>query len=108
LDTPGTARLSVLMTFAGWPAPASSSSVASKIELAGKTVRSSNLAVPVMALSGLNGAAFGAFCVLDPVSDDRPFAQPATPNSKNSVKNASKVHDAARHALWVLGFFHVL
>jgi hypothetical protein len=54
-DTPGAGLTWMPMIFVGKPAPASSSSVASKIELAGKMVRSRNLAVPVMALSGLGG-----------------------------------------------------
>jgi hypothetical protein len=59
-DTPGAGLTSIPMILVGKPAPASSSSVASKIELAGNRVRSRNRAVPVMALSGWGGGALGA------------------------------------------------
>ena len=97
-DTPGAGRLSVLITFAGTPTPATSSRVASKIELAGSTVRSRNLAVPLRLLFLAVGA------VVAPGEGDL-FAQPA---SVIKSMNPSSVHDAARHALWVALFFHAV
>lgn len=102
-DKPGTGRLSVLMTLACSPAPVSSARVASKIELAGSTVRSRNLAVALMALSGggdEDDAGDG-----DAVGDGRMFAQPVAPNTANNANSTSKVHDAARQALRVTRCF---
>ena len=100
-DRPGTARLSVLITFADPPMPADSSSVASKIEFAGSTVRSTNLAVPLRLLF----LAVVALVTPGVPNEDSLFAQPAS--AIKSIQPSS-VHDAARHALWVARLFHVV
>ena len=91
----------MLITFAGTPAPATSSRVASKIEFAGSTVRSRNLAVPLRLLF----LADGALVAIVAPGNDSPFAQPASPIK--SIKPRS-VQDAARHARWVALFFHAV
>lgn len=80
------------MIFVGRPAPASSSSVASKIELAGRTVRSRNLAVPLMALSGVGGGALGATGGL---------TQPASTTSESIAQTATSIRVAARSGVCV-------
>ena len=100
-DRPGTARLSVLITFADPPMPPDSSSVASKIEFAGSTVRSLNFAVPLRVLFFV-GDALAA--LLEPGKDGA-LIQPA--NAITSI-NPSNVHEAARQALWVALFFHTV
>ena len=100
-DRPGTARLSVLITFADPPMPPDSSSVASKIEFAGSTVRSTNLAVPLRLLFLADGLLVATVAP----GNDGPFAQPASPI--NSIQPSS-VQDAARHALWLAQLFHAV
>lgn len=87
--TPGAGLTSMPMIFVGKPAPASSSSVASKIELAGRIVRSRNLAEPLMALSGVGGG------VLGPAGR---LTQPDRMSSDKTAKRIGSVQVPARTA----------
>ena len=79
--------------------PPDTSSVASKIEFAGSTVRSTNFAVPLRLLF----LADDALVAPAAPGEDGLFAQPAS--AIKSIKPNSVQH-AARHALWVALFFH--
>ena len=94
----------MLITFADTPTPTTSSSVASKIEFAGSTVRSINLAVPLRLLFLAADPLLAVGAVVAPGSHGL-FAQPAS--AIKSIQPSS-VHDAARHALRVALFFHVV